>query len=74
MSTRSWLQRNARQAGNFRQMLLQFINHLQRALRILSLASGCRFANPGMRATFSFSRELYFIVHEPSGYMPRSIE
>ena len=37
-------------------------------------ASGWRLAKPVMRATFSFRRELYFIVHDPKGYMPRSIE
>ena len=36
-------------------------------------ASGWRSARPRRRATRSLRRELYFIVHEPSGYMPRSM-
>ncbi len=36
--------------------------------------SGWMSANPGSRAIFSLSRGLCFMVHEPSGYMPLSIE
>ena len=32
-------------------------------------AEGCSPANPGRRAISSFTTGLYFIVHEPSGYM-----
>ena len=35
-------------------------------------ASGCSSAKPGIRAAASFTFGLYFIVHEPSGYMPVS--
>ena len=31
--------------------------------------SGCRPAKPGSRATSSLTTGLYFIVHEPSGYI-----
>jgi hypothetical protein len=36
--------------------------------------NGCRSPNPGSRAMFSLSRGLCFIVHEPSGYKPESME
>ena len=65
------LQRDTRQSGNLRQMLLQLINYLERALSVLRRRpadAGPR--SQGIRATFSFKRELYFIVQEPSGYMP----
>src|SRR5690349_12793179 len=35
MRARGWLQRNARQSGDFREMLLEFVNHLKRALRVV---------------------------------------
>ena len=34
---------------------------------LASGCSGCRSAKPGSRASFSLSRGLCFIVHEPSG-------
>ena len=34
--------------------------------------SGWSAAKPGIRAAASFSLGLYFIVHDPSGYMPVS--
>ena len=36
--------------------------------------SGWMSAKPGSRAIFSLRRGLCFMVHEPSGYMPLSIE
>ena len=35
--------------------------------------SGWMSAKPGSRAIFSLRRGLCFMVHEPSGYMPRSM-
>ena len=41
---------------------------------VLSGCSGCSPAKPGSRAIFSLRRGLYFMVQEPSGYMPPSME
>ena len=36
-------------------------------------ASGCASASPGSAATRSLTLGLYFMVHEPSGYVPESM-
>ena len=37
-------------------------------------APGCTELSPGSAATASQNLGLYFMVHEPSGYAPRSTE
>jgi len=58
----------------FPQIFLQFINHLQRALRVGGFGKWVQVCQAGMRRYFSFRRELYFIVQEPSGYIPGPID
>jgi len=66
---RPQLQRKYRASRYFRQIFLQFINHLQRALRVGGFGKWVQFARPGMRATFSFRRS---VLHRAgaSGYIP----
>ena len=60
-------------ARDFEQAVLQQLNNFQAALRQLLRLIGMSVAMPSRRATNSFTRGLYFMVQEPSGYMPRSM-
>ena len=74
MRARGRLQRDRIHAGDFEQAVAQSLHDAQRALRNSSPADkDARW--PGLRAatTTSFTRGLYFMVQEPSGYMPRSM-
>ncbi len=67
------LQRDRVHAGDLDQAFAQRLDDAQRALRNLFRLVGMPVGQPSRRATTSFTRGLYFIVHEPSGYMPRSM-
>jgi hypothetical protein len=64
MGPRRRLQRNARQPRNFREVLLKFVDDFQRALRFIFGSKWMKIRKAAeYGATFSFKRELYFIVH-----------
>ena len=57
------------------ELLFQCRHDLEPALTEFDAgAPGCTEFKPGSFATASQNLGLYFIVHEPSGYMPRSTE
>ena len=73
MRARLGRHRDAVHAGERDQPVGEFVDHLIAPCTVSCGWSGWMSAKPGIRATFSLSRGLCFIVQLPSGNRPRSI-